>query len=73
MEEKVRPSQHVTTLTTHTHAHTHTPAGHNAFTAARHFMCYTTFPLIPRQPKGQQIMYYESGAKKVLKIAAVRL
>lgn len=23
MEEKVRPSQHVTTLTTHTHAHTH--------------------------------------------------
>lgn len=45
MEEKVRPSQHITTLTTHTHrdTQTHTPAGHSSFTAAGHSPCHVFF------------------------------
>lgn len=46
MEEKVRPSQRVTTLTTHTHKHAHTPDGHSAFTAAGHSLCHVLFYIL---------------------------
>ena len=68
MEEKVGPSQHVTT---HTHTHTHQPV---TVLLLQCVMCYTTFLLIPRpQPRGQQIMFCEAAANKVLKTAAVLL
>lgn len=53
MEEKVRPSQHVTTLTTHTHTHQLVTVVLLQWDTPWD-MCNTTFPLIPRQqPKGQ--------------------